>query len=134
MHYNFKNQQAINDLYLHDFIFTGFSYDYYTKKVMFSCRKLEKAYDFIFHNVLKINMQSGFAWGEIDRIYDIVLGDCTDEIKRTSEIHSGQEAGADTANIKLNISYISIEFPILSGDVLTIVCESMDCFESDVRT
>lgn len=133
MHYNFENRQAINDLYLHDFIFTGFSYDYYAKQVMFSCRKLKKVYNFIFHNVLEINMQSGFAWGEIDRIYDIVLGDCADEIKRLSEMHSSQETGADSTSKKLINSYISIEFPILSGDVLTIICESVDCFESDIK-
>lgn len=133
MHYNFKNQQLINNLYLHDFVFTGFSYDYYAKEVMFSCRKIKKAYNFIFHNVLEINMQSGFFWGEINRIYDIVLGDCTDEIKKLTEIHSSQGMGTKTTSINLNHSYISVEFPILSGDVLKIICESMDCLEVDIK-
>ncbi len=130
MYYNFKNQQAINDLHLHDFIFTGFSYDYYAKEVMFSCRKMKKVYNFIFHNVLEINMQSGFFWGEIDRIYDIVLGDCADEIKRLTEMHSSQGKGTKITSINLNCDFISVKFPILSGDVLTIICESMDCLEN----
>ena len=133
MHYNFNNQQKINDLYLHDYIFTGFSYDYYAKEVMFSCRKIKKAYNFMFHNVLEINMQSGFFWGEIDRIYDIELGDCTDEIKRIVESHSGQGVNTETESINLIHNCICVKFPILSGDVLTIICESMDCLEVDIK-
>ena len=78
-------------------------------------------------------MQSGCCWGEINRISAIGVGALTDEIKKLTEIHSSQGMGTKTTSINLNHSYISVEFPILSGDVLTIICESMDCLEVDIK-
>ena len=59
-----ENKSIIDELYIHDSIFTGFNYDYINRKVYFVCENpyLNMKFDFKFHNVLLLNMQSCSFW------------------------------------------------------------------------
>lgn len=128
MRYDYKNKQDINLIYVHDFVFNGFLYDYNDRRVLFECENfyLQKKINFSFNNVILFDMQSCDFWHGGNRIYDIIVTD--QSMKIESLVREQEQQGMSVKNSYIDkfISYISISFILVSGDVLNITCESMD--------
>ncbi len=128
MRYDYGNKQDINSIYVHDFVFNGFLYDYNDRRVLFECENLylKKKLSFSFNNVILFDMQSCDFWHGGNRFYDIIVIDRSMKIKSLAKEQEQQGVSIKNSYIDKFISYISISFILVSGDVLNITCENMD--------
>ena len=129
-----ENKSVIDDLYIHDSIFTGFNYDYINRKVYFVCENpyLNKKFDFKFHNVLLLDMQSCSFWHGGNRILDIFIEESTPRMNELFEIQKQYKELYEGSYLDQKILYLQIKFQINSGDVLLIICEYIEFEEQNI--
>lgn len=134
MIFNYSNRYEINDLYVHDSLFKGYSYDYQKRQITFSCENhyLKKSFNFEFSNVIFSKLQSCCFWGaNCFYIYDIELKENTDDFKQLMNIKNIKPDWFKHSYLdKNNIKYITVEILLNSGDTLLIICESVNLTEA----
>ncbi len=130
MKIDWNNRNEINKIYVHDCEFTGYSYDYDKRQISLQCEGnfLNLKHSFLFNNVIFTKMQSCTFWHGGDSIMYIALEEEETELKILKKIHDEKEY--DLTELDEGISYLSIEMLINSGDMLLIICESVDYEES----
>ena len=131
MKYNFENKNDLNDFYMHDSYFTGFSYDYENRQICFFCDNpyINKKFCFLFHNVILCNMQSCSFWGDGDRILYVCLEEPSPMLNDLIEVQNGGKNLSAGSYLNKSIFFLPIVFQLNSGDVLHIICESVDIEE-----
>ncbi len=130
MRIDWSNRNEMTNLNLHDCSFTGYSYDYDKRQISFHCGVgyIGMEFNVVFHNVIFSKMQSCTFWHGGDSIMYIALEEEETELKTLKKIHDEKEY--DFTKLDEGISYLSVEMSINSGDMLTIICESIDYEES----
>lgn len=131
-----ENKNIINDLYIHDSIFEGYSYDYENRIITFSCDNhyLKKRFKFKFNNVIFSKLQSCCFWGiNCCYIYDVKLRENTDDFHQLMNIKNTNPDWFKNSYLdKKDIEYITIEFKLNSGDTILIICENIDLEQEDL--
>lgn len=129
-----ENKSIIDELYIHDSIFTGFNYDYINRKVYFVCENpyLNKKFDFKFYNVLLLDMQSCSFWHGGNRILDIFIEESTPQMNELFEIQKQYKELYEGSYLDRKILYLQVKFQINSGDVLLIICEYIEFEEQNI--
>lgn len=131
MNFSWSNREKIDNLYIHDSEFIGYTYSYDTHQILLTCENyfLKKVFYFTFNNVVYHNMQSCSFWGPGNSILCVYLGD-----KSLHDIFLPIARGAqnDPNPCWEFEKYIHIVFEINSGDLLNIFCENVDFQEGPV--
>lgn len=129
-----ENKSVIDDLYIHDSIFTGFDYDYINRKICFICENpyLNRKFYFEFYNVLLFDMQSCSFWHGGNRILDIFIEKATPQMNELLEIQKQHQELYEGSYLDRKILYLQIKFQINSGDVLLIICEYIEFKEQNI--
>ena len=129
-----ENKSVIDDLYIHDSIFTGFDYDYINRKICFICENpyLNRKFYFEFYNVLLFDMQSCSFWHGGNRILDIFIEKSTPQMNELLEIQKQHQELYEGSYLDRKILYLQIKFQINSGDVLLIICEYIEFKEQNL--
>ena len=135
MRFDFRNKEKVNDLYIHDSTFEGYSYDYGKRQINLSCKNffIKKFFRFTFNNVIYSGLQSCTFWGYGNRILVIYLEDDLPEMERLMEIQNARPEIHAGSCLDDGTQYISVKFEINSGDTLLIICESMECEEEKLE-
>lgn len=131
MLFDYSNKALLNDIYVHDADFTGFTYDYKNREIKLQCRNdfLEKMQSFVFHNVIVSKMQSCAFWGNGYNFYDMSTVDPAPELDALyKRLHENETIYKNTY-LNGDTHYIGVEFIVNSGDELLIVCESVEYTE-----
>lgn len=133
MWFDAKNREKVDELYIHDSEFAGFSYDYDKRVVYLNCDNyyLKKRFKFVFHNVIWCGMQSCLFWGGGNSILDIHL---EEPCAKMEELYTMSEKMRPPFHVNRSISYLPVGFLINSGDTLLIICEAMKMTENDLVT
>lgn len=144
MNINYTNRDEINRLYLHDSIFCGFTYDYEKRQIEFSCKGFElkkrenlqsetddtdmlpRIYNFQFNNIVLCDMQSCVFWGKSSRIYGVWVEEQSPKFDELMEIQKANAENYQGSYLDKEIKYFAFILQMISGDILTIVCESVD--------
>lgn len=122
------NREDANNVCVHDAVFLGFNYNYQENIIEFSCEEYfySKRHTFKFNNVFGFQMKSCDYWGASPRIYAWELKDVSENIY-TQALASFR---SDEKNIYSRMTdsneVLESTFILISGDELTIVCESID--------
>ena len=137
-----RNLEEIEKLYLHDFTFNGFHYDYNRRKVHLKSENLylrkgmeqeylRKGIELEFDNVIGIHMQACGFWGGGNSIRGINPGD-GQLLTRYRKVSQNDE-NLDFADlIDPENEFIELEIEINSGGTLTVVCEVLHVEEFPV--
>ncbi len=147
MLYNYENKDEFDKIYLHDAVFEGFNYDYDKREISFSCKQkinfsgnryrinnVNKIYNFRFQNVIYSKLQSCYFWGggnSVDCIYCTEVPD--DFTKLIKYVKDNEPHCFNLSYVDRGINYMAIELSINSGDVLIIMCESVEVSETDLN-
>ncbi len=134
MRIDYRNKEEIDKLYLHDSEFEGFCYDYEKRQITLSCdnyfKEFRKRTVFTFHNVIFYSIQSCEFWGKCFRIYEIYLQDDSTEMDQL--LKSKLAGDYKHSYLDKGVEYLPIEIGIISGDILVIICESVDVHEEEL--
>ena len=132
MRIDYSNKEEINKLYLHDSEFVGFCYNQEKRQISFSCDNIfvKKKNIFTFHNVIFYSIQSCQFWGGSFNIYDIYLQDNSTEMDQL--LKSKLAGDYKHSYLDKGVEYLPIEIGIISGDILVIICESVDVHEEEL--
>lgn len=126
------NFMKIKDLYLHDFIFSGFCYDYAHRTVRLGGENLylRKRVKLEFQNVIGFHMQACGFWGSGNSMRGINPGDgdLLASYKKTVQADDMLQFAdlLDPEN-----EFIEFEIELNSGGMLTVVCEALNAEECD---
>ena len=133
MRIDFTNRKEIDKLYIHDSFFEGYVYNYYKRQINFSCNNsyLKKKFIFTFNNVIFSSMQSCLFWLGGNSILVVYLDENNDELKHLIEIQNSKPDLYDGSCLSESTDYLPVVFEINSGDVLLIICESLDIIEEE---
>lgn len=135
MHIDFSNKEKIKDIYIHDSIFEGFSYDYEKRQVELLCTNIhsctKQKISFYFDNVIFFQMQSCYFFGPGVNVYDIWLDEKPPELDKLMEIQNAKAELYDHSYLTGGIQYLSIRLMINSGDELLVICESVEFTKSE---
>ena len=133
-HIDDTNKEEINKINIHDSFYDGFQYDYESRTIKLCCENyyLKKTFTFIFHNVILFEMQRCTFWGTGNRIRYISITDDPSFVGQYQELHQKEETWIKNSCLDQGIVYMPIEIQINSGDMLYLLCESVDFFEKDL--
>lgn len=125
-----QNLNEIKGLYLHDFTFSGFHYDYDQGKLKLKCEKryLRKGMKLEFENVIGIHMQACGFWGGGNSILGIYSGD-GQLLERYRETAQNNKNFNFADLIDPENEFIEFEIEINSGGNLLVVCEALHAEE-----
>lgn len=125
-----QNLNEIKGLYLHDFTFSGFHYDYDQGKLKLKCEKryLRKGMKLEFENVIGIHMQACGFWGGGNSILGIYPGD-GQLLARYRETAQNNKNFNFADLIDPENEFIEFEIEINSGGNLLVVCEALHAEE-----
>ena len=76
-------------------------------------------------------MQSCLFWKGGDSILVVYLDENNDELKHLIEIQNSKPDLYDGSCLSESTDYLPVVFEINSGDVLLIICESLDIIEEE---
>lgn len=134
MRFSFENRKDIDELYSHDGWFEGYSFDSETRTISMSWENgwdLNKRIYLRFNHVIYSEMQSYESWGPgVVRIYHMWHVDDSPQMEKMKELIDFDRKENPLSFKEVN--YIQIIIKILSGDELTIICESMDWEEKSI--
>lgn len=124
---NNNNKKELEKFYIHDALFTGYTYDYSNRRISFSMNYewLHKRYNFVFNNVVFFSGQSCLLWGGGSNVYCIYIRDELPELERIKSFGS-ENSYNSLAMFNDAINYIGFEMILNSGDTMLIICESFD--------
>lgn len=124
---SFKNQQAFNELYLHDSIFLNFNFDYEHRMIKISYKNHEeqKLYELTFRQVVAFQAQTCCFWGPSSRIYHAWIDEDPVYFESLLRIQAENAEKYSSSNLDRGLSYISIVLQLISGDDIRITCESI---------
>lgn len=130
MEISYYNRHFLDDeLYIHDSIFTGFSYDYDKKHILLKCQNLylNKVFNFAFNNVIVTNMQTCGFWGiGANAIYAIDVLDKFHQLDELMELKKTKPDWFNNSALDTDKLLIIVQIIINSGDTITIVCSTVD--------
>lgn len=132
---NFMNRTFISkEAYIHDALFTGFSYDYENHQIKFKCKAYTGNvwFDFCFNNVFGFSMNSCELWGKGARVLDWELKnyDANSLTKRLIDLNV--DGAQDFSRLKSPEFAVESKFTFTSGDTLMISCENIDFNKSNI--
>lgn len=141
MRIDYKNKNLINskETHLHDAEFLGFSYDFENNFIRFEMVEYDfkKKFKLTFHNVFGFKMSSCDFWGKCLRVdcwYADDENGLIHELNRLKEEKRGKlvdgSLGPAFSRMDEVESILQVTISIISGDLLTIVCEYID-FEEE---
>ena len=124
----FENREKIDKLDSHDGMFEGYSFDSEKRTIsmtwMHGFEENKRVY-LRFNHVIYSEMQSYQIWGSgLKRIYHMWHVDDSLQMKKMKELID-IDRKENYRSFK-EVNYIQIIIKIVSGDELTIICESMD--------
>ena len=135
-HINNMNKNDINHIHIHDSSYEGFRYDYDNRLIEMRCENdyLKKKFTLIFHNVILFEVQSCMFWHGGNAIMYIALSDDSPLAKKYQDLQNMDREKLELTCLDKNdgIQYIPIEIQINSGDMLYLVCESVDFNEEEL--
>ena len=123
---NFNNKEFLKkEIYIHDYMFRGFSYDYDEKKIILKCDSLylNEMYEIIFNNVIYVKIEACTFWGEGNSIIDFYIEKEEENIKM---LYEKQKLNSDlykNSILTKQIKFIETSLILNSGDLYTFVCE-----------
>lgn len=134
--FSWHNREAVNELYIHDSEFTGYTYTYDISRdaheILLSCKNyfLQKVFSFTFHRVVYHEMQGCSFWYKGDSIQRVYLGN--------KKLHELQLPNVNDAQDDPNPcwdyeEYLHVILYTNGGDVLSIFCESFDFREEPLQ-
>ena len=144
MRIDYKNKNLINSgaTHLHDAEFLGFSYDYENNFIQIEMIEYDsnKEFKLTFHNVFGFKMSSCDFWGKSLRVDCWYMDDENGLILELNQLKEEKRGkGADGVMLPAVSRMDEVEFPlqikisIISGDLLTIVCEYVDFEERTLK-
>ncbi|HIW51152.1 MAG TPA: hypothetical protein IAA10_09410 [Candidatus Blautia intestinavium] len=130
MKFTFKNKKEIQNLYLHDSLFKGFTYDYEERKLSLSIMNEEESKKIVltFSDILFLKMEAYGLWGKgVERINSMWLEEKSDYMNKAQKLLAEEkEKYPECYEHAPAINYFQINLQVLSGDEISIICESMD--------
>ena len=128
MRFLFENRMKIDELFSHDSEFEGYLFDSEKRIITMSWmhrHEKNKRIHLRFNHVIYSEMQSYQIWGSgLKRIYHMWHVDDSLQMKKMKEFID-IDRKENYRSFK-EVNYIQIIIKIVSGDELTIICESMD--------
>ena len=128
MRFLFENRMKIDELFSHDSEFEGYLFDSEKRIITMSWmhrHEKNKRIHLRFNHVIYSEMQSYQIWGPgLKRIYHMWHVDDSLQMKKMKELID-IDRKENYRSFK-EVNYIQIIIKIVSGDELTIICESMD--------
>lgn len=132
MRINYSNKEVLDEQYMHDSEFTGFSYEYDTRQIRFSCENwyMKKISHLLFKNVAYCESQSCGFWGkDIKRIYWVSVDDSPEAMERLRKL---QEEKKDRFPSFIESGqFLQVLIELISGDTLLIICEELEFEEEE---
>ena len=128
MKINSINKERIEDIYLHDSVYSGYTYDYSRRQIHLSCRNswTKKQHDFLFENVIYCSMQSCSFWHGGNSMMGISLDEQPIQMAELISIQNEHKDLYKNSFLDRGITYIALRIEINSGDTLLIICECID--------
>ena len=134
MKINSENKDVLNKIYLHDAIFTGFTYDYAERQIKIVCenRCTGKLHELAFENVISSVLQSCEFWGPSPEVYGMWTEEKSSVLEKLYEQQLAEDPMWVYSQMKKDNNYIIAVIQLISGDKLEIICESVDHTESEL--
>ncbi len=128
MRFTFENREKIDEMHSHDGEFEGYSFDSENRTIRMTWMdgfEENKRIHLTCNHVIYSEMQSYESWGPgITRIYHIWHIDESPQMEKMKELIDIDKT--EHYRSYKEVKYIQIIIKILSGDELTIICESVD--------
>ena len=130
-----NNMDDLRKVYLHDALFAGFEYDYKTRQIQMVCenRFAGKVHNLVFDNVISCKMQSCEFYSDDNTI----MGHSVEKISHILDDLNAQKGEIPylhrNSQLGKGIKFIVVEFELISGDTLEIICESVDHTETELK-
>jgi len=135
MKINYENKYIINDIYVHDSIFEGFTYKEDEKEVLIEMRNyfLKKTFKIKFCNTIVLNCEMCQFWGRSDNILNWEIDNVQSFLKDVIKKQKENEKLYEFSLLSKGKKYIESRFIQSSGDVITIVCEYIEFQEEEFQ-
>lgn len=136
MRIEWDNKEEVDNLYIHDSYIKEAEYFYDKRKINLTCEYFfdgnHKQFRFTFNNVIFAEVQSCRFWGKSSksRVSVIYFDKENNSYKELCDIQNN--GSYKFSYLNCGIKYLPIVIETNSGDVMTIVCESMDYEEHDL--
>lgn len=130
--FNWENRNEIDNIYIHDSIFKGYSYDYDKREIELYCeyKYAEEKTDemkFIFHNVFMTQLQSCSLWGNGLHVLGVYYDPDSFLLREAKQmIEEAKNKWGGQTYLDEKMEYLPIVFEMNSGDVLMIACEEFE--------
>ena len=113
---------------MHDSSFTGYVYNYSERTINMSLVNTFRgiAQSIALNNIILFQLQSCSFWGGGNAIYDT---NCYTEHQFLNQLRKAKEENLENfegSRLDMGIEYIVFELTLNSGDVMHVVCESID--------
>ena len=134
MRINIENMDILRKVYLHDALFAGFTYDYKVRQIRMVCVNhfTRKLHELVFNNVVSSDLQSCCFYGDDNTI----IGHSVQKTSPTlDKLYAKKEESTWVYNqsyLGKGAEFIAVEFELISGDTLEIICESVDHTETEL--
>ena len=127
MLFKYSNMKDIEQLGVHDCVFSGFSYDYENRKVDFVLVDPIARIDhvFCFENVIFIDLQSCSFWHGGCNVIDMYVNELPLAQERYWKDEAGKHDWYIGSQLGKGIAYISVGLQLNSGDTLDIISETL---------
>ena len=121
------NIDELNQLDLHDAIFTGYHYDYRQRAICLSCiHPLDgTTIKISFENVILSCLQSCSFWHGGSNIFSFSLD--VDYLSELDQLRSDNIEHIAGSFLECDVGYLPIKLVFNSGDSLQIICERVEC-------
>lgn len=129
MRFSYDNRAELDEQHIHDSDFEGYQYDYEDRNIKILCidRFNRRKISLTFNNVIFSEMQSCLFWGGGNNIYHMWHEENSPQMQRLLEYQKSENL--DSEYLMGDVKYLEVQMQILSGDMLFIICESLDWTE-----
>ena len=126
-----KDKKLIDQIPVHDALFTGFAYDYTNRDIQLVCERPWESTcaSFSFRNVIFCSMQSCEFWGKGENILWLSCVENPEELQKLLATQSENKNLYELSCLDQGIDYISLEFRMNAGASFLVICESVEVFE-----
>ena len=128
MIFDFENAKTIEDIYFHDCVYEGFSYDYDHREVRLELvhEWMKKRYSLCFRNVVALQIQGCGFWGGGNSVYYLWVDENPAYFHELEELQAKNPENYRYSQLDQGARFISIIMQLHSGDELKVTCESVD--------
>ena len=125
------NKQQLDEVYIHDALFDGFSYDYERRTIRMVCSKPWEYWrvSLCFENVIFFSHQSCDFWGRGGNVMWLSVVENPEALQKLLAKQAEDPNLYQHSWLDRGIDYLALELVTNSGSELLVICEALEMLE-----